>query len=281
MVFFQRYLHRTDRTITKRFLFLNQLAIWSCHVLAWFAYSVIIYAQHGEEAGMLRILPLIVALVSFGPMFSAIHWALVINPSYTTKESMDKANENQPDLAEMDKKYLYRSWQVSTIIVRLTSLALLCFVYFDHWLEVGAFAVAVKVPYLLLILVANMGLQYACFGRSLRSALLSSLVPNGFRRVSVGKAGRYIILNVSLNLCLHLILWLSMTFFCWDCTKELDAYFMKLQICFPVAVGLWMAGLVFTLATWRLSIRRSLGSVVKENYHSAWTDRETAVSTKF
>ena len=230
---------------------------------------------------MLRILPLVVALVSFGPMFASIHWATVINPSYTSKESQDKANENLPELAEMEKKVLYQGWQVATIIVRLTSLALLCFVYFNHWFEVGAFAIAMKVPYLFLILVSNVGLQYVSFGRSLKNAVLSCLVPNGFRRSSVGKAGRYIIVNVSLNLCLHLILWLSMTFFCWECTKELDTYFMKLQICFPVAVGLWMLSLVLTLATWRISIRRSLGSVVKENYHSAWTDKETAITTKF
>ena len=288
LTYFFRYLHRTDRSVTKRFLFLNSLAIWCCHVGAWFSYSLIIYGMHQEEAGMLRILPLIVAFVSFGPVSTAIHWATVINPSYkATAMDEDKANDNLPELPDMYKKHLFMIWQILTVITRVVSLVLLCYVYSTHWFEVGDVTFLMMVPYLLLILAANLGLQYAMFGRSLLNALLSFLLPNGFRRASVSKAGRYIIANMSMNLILHLVLWLNMTFYCWECTKVLDQYFTKLSICFPVSVGLWMINLVLTLLVWRSSIRNSLENSSKDNYQArattarAWTDKENALTTKF
>jgi hypothetical protein len=46
---------------------------------------------------------------------------------------------------------------------RIISLALLCYVYHEHWLEVGGdsvrLAVLETVPYALLVILGNVGLQ--------------------------------------------------------------------------------------------------------------------------
>ena len=157
---------------------------------------------------------MIVAFVSFGPVVTAVHWSTVINPSYkATSLEEDKANDNLPELPNMYKKHLFKIWQIFTLITRVVSIALLCYVYSSHWFEVGDVTFLMMLPYLFLIVAANLGLQYAMFGTSMLNALLSTFVPNGFRRASVSKAGRYIIANMSMNLILHLVLWLTMTFY--------------------------------------------------------------------
>lgn len=229
---------------------------------------MVIYSLHNEETGILRITPFILAFVSFGPFMGAFHWSRCVNPSY----GGSRPKTGSLGLSGVSKKYLFVAWQICTIITRLTSLALLCFCFFEHWFEVGGalkIALLLMLPLVFLILVVNLGLQFASFGTStIKSALMSSFLPNGFRETTIGRAGRYIILNMSLNLIIHLILWLTMTFYCWDCTKVLDKYFKKLSICFPIAVCFWLANLVLTLFTWKLSLRNSIEGepAVKEAY---------------
>ena len=287
-----RHFHSTDKSSTRHFILYNQATFWALHILAWFAYSMLIYSLHNEEAGILRITPLILAFVSFGPFLGALHWANSVNPSYKAGDARRKSRREQVE-GRVAKKYLFYAWQIATIITRLTSMALLCFVFFEHWFEVGdAFKVALlmMIPFVLLVLVVNVGLQFASFGSpAMGSALLASFLPNGFRATSISRAGRYIVLNMSLNLILHLVLWLTMTFYCWECTKVLDVYFRKLSICFPIAVSFWLANLVLTLVTWRLSVRNSVEGdpAQKEAYRNyreskaAWAEKGNSVTTKF
>ena len=292
-------------------MLLNQVTCWSSHVLAWLFYSLSSHWTHGEEAGLLRILPFFVAILSVGPFLAAAFWAYAVSPSYeTSKGSNNEAkmyedsSDKEDDTPVMDRKWVFVFWQVSTVVTRLTSLALLGFVYLDHWIEVGApgwFRPALflyTLPYLILLLFSNVGLHLGCLGAKsgLGRAFLSCLLPNGFKGAGMGKAGRYVVLNVSLNLALHLTTWLTMTFYCWECTKTLDLYFRKLSICFPVSVGFWMFSLVLTLITWRLSIRDSLdgsgedydkqetGDAKKseeEEHRTAWSAKESSITTKF
>ena len=50
-----------------------------------------------------------------------------------------------------------------SVVSRIISLALLCYVYHEHWLEVGGdsvrLAVLETVPYALLVVLGNVGLQ--------------------------------------------------------------------------------------------------------------------------
>ena len=196
-------------------------------------------------------------------------------------------------------------------VVRLTSLSLLGFVYHDHWSEVSLGpvrpAVLYAALYLLAGLTANLGLHWACLGRSSGAArgLLSALLPNGFlRRLPQGPAGRYIVLNVAVNLPFHLAGWLALTFYCWECTETLDARFQRLSVCFPVSAGFWMLALVLTPPAWRLSIRGSLmtssssaavssgateaqrvrpegkDAADKDEHQTAWSEKENSITTK-
>merc|ERR1719188_106915 len=81
-VFPARFLQRTSRGRTRRFLLSNQFTSWAAHVAAWFAYSIILFGLHGEDFGIFKILPIFAAVASFSPFLGVIHWAKVINPAY-------------------------------------------------------------------------------------------------------------------------------------------------------------------------------------------------------
>ena len=72
-------------------------------VAAWFAYSIILFALHGDDFGIfkveqfnyfanisnliqmilfVKVLPIFAAMASFAPFLGVIHWAKVINPAY-------------------------------------------------------------------------------------------------------------------------------------------------------------------------------------------------------
>ncbi|TRY78633.1 hypothetical protein TCAL_14430 [Tigriopus californicus] len=305
-IFPSRYFNQNDPTRTRDFLVFNQLTHWSIHILAWGVYSAIIYSFHNEEAGLLRILPLIVAFMTFGPVFGAIHWVTHIKPCYLSPvlgKSSSNELESMGDLQGTPKKTLFKAWQIVTIVTRLVSLALMGFVFFEHFIEVGSglkLGFVYALPYILLLAVTNVGLQFSLFGGSVRSGLFSIMVPNGYQNGSLNRAGRFIIFNVSLNLVLHLTLWLNLTFYCWECTKILDKYFRKLSVCFPLSVGLWVLSLVMTLVVWRLCIRKSVGNPVgsgsdlssstqsrhspknrNEENTSAWPAKIESLTTKF
>ncbi len=74
----------------------NQITKWLSHILAWLVYSVAIYIKHNnEDTGLLRLFPIISALVTIPPIFGAIHWAVAIKPSYVTKPSSSTNENNQ------------------------------------------------------------------------------------------------------------------------------------------------------------------------------------------
>jgi len=127
------------------------------------------------------------------------------------------------------------------------------------------------------------------------SGWLSAFLPNNFRRASVGRAGRYLVTNFALNLALQLLLWLSMTFYCWECTRVLDPEFTLLSACFPVVIVMWIINLILTLVAWFASIRNSLDETrggpdsdprmektgVVNKGAEVWTEKESSVTTQF
>ena len=283
-VFPARFLHPTDKFKTKKFTFASVFSHWGFHVLAWLVYAVVIYAKS-------------------------------VAPAYKGQEKQQPTTSSSYDLSSR-KRLLFNFWRFVTIATRLLSVSLLCYVYFEHWFEVrlGAIkpALLMMVPYILLLAVANLGLQLAFFGRSVGTSLLSIFLPNDFGRCGVSRAGLYIVLNCALNLALHLLVWLTMTFYCWDCAKAIDAEFSKLSVCFPVAIGFWVFDLLLTLLTWRLCLRENLekspessspssssptfsssssssginsGGRVNKAYEespaTSWPNKESSVTTKF
>lgn len=293
-VFPARYLHRSDRDKTKMFLISNQLTTWISHILAWLCYCLAIYFLHeSEDTGLLRLLPFISAFVSFPPLFGAIHWAVSIDVAYKASGGVD-ANADvvnpEDEFGACDGKSVnlkgrplcfYRFWQISTITTRMVSMGLLAYVYHEHWLEVGKssvrLAVAETVPYLELILLGNVALQFATYGGSLTAGVVAVFLPNGFlqtkrddamsslsgsstsltsRSTVASRGGRYIILNMFLNTILQLLLWLVLTFYCWECTKVLSLN--KLMYGFPTSILLWILNLGLTGLVWRTVVRPSL-----------------------
>ena len=71
-------------------------------------------------------------------------------------------------------------------------------------------------------------------------------------------SSHYIVLNVAWNAILHILLWLVLTFYCWDCTKILSL--TKLIYCFPVTIALWLINFILTIYVWKKSIKPILGS---------------------
>ncbi len=281
---------------------------------------------------MLRIVPFIVAITSFGPFFGAVHWSLTVNPSYNSqkrssqtssanlKQSFNGRSNNKSDGSDtsnstcdnvlthsshLEKPWLFRLWQTMTVVTRIVSPLLLGYVFANHWVEVWKPTVLYSVPFFLLVVVMNLGLHLGCLrsvGANLRGGLLSTFLPNSYLVCkAVGRVARYITLNFALNLFLQLVLWLTLSFYCWDCTQALDPYFSRLSVCFPITVGLWMFNLVLTLATWWLCIRQKLitsskdrrgsmessASIEKKKKaleelprHSAWASAESSITTK-
>ena len=71
--------------------------------------------------------------------------------------------------------------------------------------------------------------------------------------------------NVTWNAILHILLWLVLTFYCWECTKVLSL--TKLIYCFPVAIALWLLNFLLTIYVWKKSIKPILGAVTQPQDH--------------
>jgi hypothetical protein len=144
-------------------------------------------------------------------------------------------------------------WSVFTIITRVTSIGLLIFIYYEHWSEVQVVTVNLKlalietVPYVILLALGNIGLQFACSKRSFVCGALSFLYPNGYL-AKPHCAGRYIFLNSLFNVLIHILLFAVLTFYCWECTQELSL--SKLMLGFPVAAILWILSLASSGIIW-------------------------------
>ena len=83
-------------------------------------------------------------------------------------------------------------------------------------------------------------------------------------------ASHYIVFNVTWNAILHILLWLVLTFYCWECTKVLSL--TKLIYCFPVTISLWLVNFLFTIYVWKKSIKPVLSAAnpIKTQDHCDW-----------
>ena len=78
-------------------------------------------------------------------------------------------------------------------------------------------------------------------------------------------ASHYIVFNVAWNAILHILLWLVLTFYCWECTKVLSL--TKLIYCFPVAIALWLLNFLFTIYVWKKSVKPILTAAIPLGDH--------------
>ena len=152
-------------------------------------YSIAIYIKHNnEDTGLLRLFPIISALVSIPPIFGSIHWAVAIEPSYSnSNQSNDKSNDDSITSLRGQRSKLQITWQLTTILTRFTSFTLLAYVYYEHWLEVGwsniQIAVAETIPFLMLLILGNVAIQLVYHFGSLLEGFMGIFTPNGYLKV--------------------------------------------------------------------------------------------------
>ena len=94
-------------------------------------------------------------------------------------------------------------------------------------------------------------------------------------------SSHYIVLNVTWNAILHILLWLVLTFYCWECTKVLSL--TKLIYCFPVAIALWLLNFLLTIYVWKKSIKPILGAAntpIHHREHENEHEPESITTTK-
>ena len=191
---FFRYIHYDNLNRTRKFLIANQITKWLSHILAWLVYSVAIYIKHNnEDTGLLRLFPIISALVTIPPIFGAIHWAVGIRPSYVTKPINENHESKNPDDSitslRGQRSRLQITWQLTTILTRFASFSLLAYVYYEHWLEVGVnniqIAVAITLPYMMVLILGNVAIQLVYQFGSLLEGFMGIFTPNGYLKVII------------------------------------------------------------------------------------------------
>ena len=254
-ILFSRFVHYKSPSKTKKFIRYNQLVWWSSHVLAWLVYGSTIYANHGEDSGFAKFFPFALACVTFGPMLAAIHWSYSINPRY---------NKSPRDLVENEDSrlnlILVLVWHLFTAVTRMVTLGLLIYIYYEHWKEVQVvspnlrLALVETVPYLILILLVNISVQFAVGRRSFWRGMLAILMPNGYYS-KPQCAPAYIVSNILANFALYSVLYLVLTFYCWECTKALSL--SKLMAGFPVVAVMWLFNFALTITIWVTVIRKN------------------------
>ena len=163
--------------------------MWTSHILAWFTYGIAIYVSHdNEDTGLLRLLPIISALVSIPPIFGAIHWAAAIEPSYPIPSLCEKSSEDSLTSLKGQRSKLQITWQLTTILTRFVSFTLLAYVYYEHWLEVGwssiQLAVAETIPFLMVLILGNVAIQLVYHFGSILEGFMGIFTPNGYLKVN-------------------------------------------------------------------------------------------------
>ena len=189
IIYFSRYLHYDNISQTKKFLIGNQITLWTSHILAWFTYGLAIYVSHdNEDTGLLRLFPIISALVSIPPIFGAIHWAAAIEPSYPIPSLCEKSSEDSLTSLKGQRSKLQITWQLTTILTRFVSFTLLAYVYYEHWLEVGwssiQLAVAETIPFLMVLILGNVAIQLVYHFGSILEGFMGIFTPNGYLKVN-------------------------------------------------------------------------------------------------
>lgn len=175
---------------TRKFLIGNQVTKWLSHILAWLAYSIAMFANNDkEETGLLRLFPVLTALVTIPPLFGAIHWAVAIEPSYANAIQNEKEEKESILSLKGQTSKLQIIWQLLTALTRVTSLALLAFVYYEHWLEVGwssvRLAVVETIPFIVVLMLGNVAIQCVYHFGSLFEGLIGIFMPNGYLKVRI------------------------------------------------------------------------------------------------
>ena len=255
-VFATGFINDKSPSKTKKLLRYNQLLWWTSHISAWLVYGIIVYTDYLEDTGFTKLFPVALSCLTFGPMLGAIHWSYSINPRYN-KRPRDLNNVDSEEKSKIKQVFVV-IWSLFTAITRLLTLALLIYIYKEHWVEVRVFNPALKLalletlPFLGLIVLANVGLQFALSRRSLFSGLLAIFVPNGyFDKPQCAKS--YVVLNFLMNCTLYAALYLVLTFYCWECTKILSLH--KLMTAFPAVAVLWILNFMLTVAIWTFTIK--------------------------
>jgi len=154
------------------------------------------------------------------------------------------------------------------------TFALLIFIYYEHWKEVQIvtsylrLALGETLPYLVLLILVNVSIQFALSKRSLWRGLLAVLTPNGYDD-KPQTAPQYIVANMLANFALYSVLYLVLTFYCWECTETLSLN--KLLTSYPVVAVMWLLNFGLTIAVWLAVIGRNRGpiSARKNNTGSA------------
>ena len=165
--------------------------------MAWLVYSIAIYIKHNnEDTGLLRLFPIISALVTIPPIFGTIHWAVAIRPSYVTKPNINENlqnSKNNPDDSitslRGQRSRLEITWQLTTFLTRFVSFSLLVYVYYEHWLQVGVnniqIAVVITIPYIMVLVLGNVAIQLVYQFGSLLDGLIGIFTPNGYLKVII------------------------------------------------------------------------------------------------
>ena len=126
-----RFVHEESPIKTKTYLRWNQLIWWVCFVAAFVSYGATVYSQHGEDSGFAKFFPLSLAALTLCLCLAAIHWAYSVNPLY------GKVPRNLPALVRDGRaRALVLFWSVVSAITRIATIALLIFIYYEHWKDV-------------------------------------------------------------------------------------------------------------------------------------------------
>ncbi|XP_040567726.1 uncharacterized protein [Lepeophtheirus salmonis] len=256
-VFPCRFLHPDESKKTKSFLFFHQLTDWSAHVGAWLVFCLTVYSHHTEDFAFSNIFLPMLALLSLSPFLAALHWSLSLRDLYVLDEDETIPEKEIP---KGRKRFAYYTWQGFILITRSLSFIFLFYVFHENYGEVriGSFRLGLwhLIPYVLLVLFSNLGLHaFLVQKSSVIRTLYSIFLPNDFRRIRKARAREYILINTVYNGVIWALIWLFMTFYCWECTRILSI--PKLISVFPTITILWLLQWGLTILIWKFVIEPS------------------------
>ena len=124
-------MHEEIPAKTKTYLRWNQLIWWASFVTAFVSYGASVYSEHGEDSGFAKFFPLSLAALTLCLCLAAIHWAYSVNPLYA------KVARTLPGPVKDGRaRALVLFWSVVSAVTRIATLALLIFIYYEHWKDV-------------------------------------------------------------------------------------------------------------------------------------------------
>ena len=162
---FCRFVHDQKARKTKSYLRWNQLIWWASFVAAFVAFGASVYSQHGEDSGpsqsltfvqfsslcstehalrkvhsqshfflffsgFTKFFPVALACLTLVPCLAAVHWSYSVNPIYAkTRKSVEKPPKDR------NTRWV-TVWSIFSAFTRIATLALLIFIYYEHWKDV-------------------------------------------------------------------------------------------------------------------------------------------------